>query len=376
MEARSGREGPARNLLRFGERAAREAAGRSRVALSVVTFQRRAGPNAFITAAEDAGLGTHVLAERGRFDTGPLRQLRAIVAEVRPDIVQSHNVKSHLFVRWLGLHRRFPWVAFNHGYTATDLKDRIYNQVDRWTLPSAHRVVAVCEPFARRLERHGVPRERIRIQHNSVPPFAPPSAEAVARVRQAMGNPAVRLILAVGRFSHEKGHSDLLRAASLLRRTGPHDWRIVLVGDGPESANLRSLTNSLGLENEVVFAGQQADVAPYYALAAILALPSHSEGSPNVVLEAMAAGVPVVATAVGGVPEILSHDQTGLITSPQDPQAMADGLRRLLDSESLRIRIGSAARERAATVYTPEAQCQAWVSIYEELLGGSASLVS
>jgi glycosyltransferase involved in cell wall biosynthesis len=90
----------------------------------------------------------------------------------------------------------------------------------------------------------------------------------------------------------------------------------------------------------------------------------------------MAAGVPVVATAVGGVPEILSHDQTGLITSPQDPQAMADGLRRLLDSESLRIRIGSAARERAATVYTPEAQCQAWVSIYEELLGGSASLVS
>jgi glycosyltransferase involved in cell wall biosynthesis len=124
------------------------------------------------------------------------------------------------------------------------------------------------------------------------------------------------------------------------------------------------------LEGQVVFAGQQADVAPYYALATVLALPSHSEGSPNVVLEAMAAGVPIVATAVGGVPEILSHQQTGVLTAPQNPQAMADELRRLLDSESLRQRLAFAAREQAATIYTPDAQCRALVSIYEELLDG------
>ncbi len=368
MEARSGREGPARNLLRFAARAAQEAAGRPRVALSLVTFQRGGGPNEFIAAAQKAGLGTHILTESRRFDTDPLRQLNAIVSAVQPDIVQSHNVKSHLFVRWLGLPRRFPWVAFQHGYTATDLKDRLYNQIDRWTLPAAHRVVAVCGSFAQRLERRGVSHERIRIQHNSVAPFVAPDAQVVEALRQKLGSPATRLILVVGRFSHEKGHADLLQAAALLRKLGVGDWRVVLVGDGPEAANLRSLATSLDLENEVVFVGQQADVAPFYAAASALALPSHSEGSPNVVLEAMAAGVPIVATAVGGVPEMLSHQQTGLIVAPRDPRAMADQLKALLDSESLRRRLATAARERTEDIYTPDAQCKSWVSIYEELL--------
>ncbi len=368
MEARSAREGPARNLLRFGARAAQPAEGRPRVELTVVAFQRGDEPNAFIESAKEAGLSAHVLTERRRFDTDPLRQLDAIVSDVRPDIIQSHNIKSHLFVRWLGLHRRYPWVVFNHGYTATNLKDRLYNRVDRWTLPAAHRVVAVCGPFAERLECRGVSRERIRIQHNSVAPFIAPDADAVEKIRQKLGSPSAKLILVVGRFSREKGHADLLRAASLLQKLGPRDWQIVLLGEGPESPNLREMTTSLKLESQVIFAGQQADVAPYYALATMLALPSHSEGSPNVVLEAMAAGVPIVATAVGGVPEILSHEQTGLVIAPRDPKGMAAELRRLLDDEPLRQRLAEAARELATTVYTPEAQCRAWVSIYEELL--------
>ena len=283
--------GPSKNLIQIGLRGAQAEAGHQ-LALSVVTFQRGLSdtPTPFVAAAQQAGLPVHVLTERRRFDSAPIRQLKELVSSVRPDIIQSHNIKSHLFVRATGLHQLYPWVAFQHGYTATDLKDQIYNQVDRWTLRAAHRVVAVCQAFANRLETRGIPKERIRVQHNSVRPFDPPLAQATAELRNKFGLDGYLVILAVGRLSREKGHADLLQAAAQLSKQSLAPWKLLLVGDGPEQANLEAQRKALGLESEVIFAGHQTDVRPFYAAADLLALPSHTEGSPNVVLESMAAG--------------------------------------------------------------------------------------
>src|ERR1700694_4813917 len=167
--------GPAKNLIEFATRAPQARQGLPRVEISILTFTRGDTPsNAFLAAVRDAGLNALVIPERHRFDPQTLPRLRMAVAEFRPDIIHSHNVKSNLFVRLLGLHRQYPWIAFNHGYTATDLKDRLYNQFDRWSLRVAFANVAVCRPFAQKLETYGVPPERIRIQHNSVRPFVPP----------------------------------------------------------------------------------------------------------------------------------------------------------------------------------------------------------
>lgn len=356
--------GPAKNLIEFARRA------RPRVELAIVAFLRGEGAsNPFVEAAEAASIRVFRITERRRWDPGALSLFRAAAAEFHPDILQSHNVKSHLFVRLLGLHRTYPWIAFNHGYTATDLKDRLYNHLDRWSLPAADRVVAVCAPFARSLEARGVRPERIRIQQNSVKPFAAPPESEVAALRGALRLAAdERVLLAVGRLSLEKGHRDLLAAVALLRqRPALPPFRAVLVGDGPERPNLERQAADSGIADVVTFAGHQPGVAPYYALAYALALPSHSEGSPNVVLEAMAAGVPVAATAVGGVPEML-RDSAGLVVAPGDPAAMAAALERLLGDPELGRSCVAAAAARVAAEFTPEAYCESMTGVYEDLL--------
>ena len=362
--------GPAKNLIEFASRAAQPREGLPCVEVSIVTFPREdPQSNAFLAAIRDAGLNGLVIPERHRFDTRTLPRLRRLVKEFRPDIIQSHNVKSNLFIRLLGLHRHYPWIAFNHGYTATDLKDRLYNQFDRWSLRAAFSNVAVCRPFAQKLETYGVAPQRIRIQHNSVRPFVPPPPEEVERLRSELAIGERRVVLAVGRLSYEKGHADLLQALALLkRRPGPKNWCSVFVGEGPERESLTRLATELGLNESVIFAGYRSDVRAFYSLADLLALPSHTEGSPNVVLEAMAAGVPVVAMAVGGVPEILIQEQNGLLIPSGDLPQMAAAIERLEEDEDLRSRLSAAARECAATRYLPETYCRTTIALYQQVL--------
>jgi glycosyltransferase involved in cell wall biosynthesis len=113
------------------------------------------------------------------------------------------------------------------------------------------------------------------------------------------------VIVSIGRLSREKGHDDLVHAIAGVREMDPGlKFKVLLVGDGPEREHLEATVADLRLSNEILFVGHVSDVAPFYSIADVMALPSHSEGSPNVLLEAMAAGIPSVATEVGGVPEI------------------------------------------------------------------------
>src|SRR5262249_47065721 len=121
--------GPAKNLLAFAKRV------RADVELSVITYHRnprlRPGQNPFIAACESAGVPVDVVHEQGRFDRSIIPQITEAMTNRQPDIVQTHNVKSHFLMRYTGLYRIYPWIAFHHGYTTTDLKMRLYNQLDR-----------------------------------------------------------------------------------------------------------------------------------------------------------------------------------------------------------------------------------------------------
>ncbi len=364
--------GPAKNLLEFAGRARQPEEGRRTVELSIITFVRGNGDNAFIDAARKLGIEITAIHERRRFDTGVFDVLKKTIAKTGPDILQSHNVKSHFFVRLLGLHRSLPWVAFNHGYTATDFKDKLYNQFDRWSLRGARLVIAVCRPFALRLERYGVDPARIRIQHNSVRAFSPQPPDAACELRRAMGLEGCAVALAVGRLSYEKGHRDLLESVRLLKTAKKFadlpPYRFVIVGDGPERAALTRSAGDLGVSEEVIFAGHQSDVRPYYQMADLLVLPSHTEGSPNVVLEAMAAGLPVAATEVGGVPEIVEPDGSGLIFPPRRPDKMAEAIVTLLRDPVRRKQLGERGSEIARTRFSPEQYCRSLIQFYEQAL--------
>ena len=363
----------AKNMFEF-HRAADELRQQSNDApaidLSLVTFDRGQDSAEFVAAARELGLAVDVIHERGRFDTTVISALRKIVAQRAPDVVVTHQVKSHFLMRLSRLWQEHPWVAFNHGYTTTDRKMRLYNRLDRWSLPTADRVVTVCDAFTQKLVKMGVPRERIRVQHNSIRPEPAVGAlEMCAFRKQLSVKEDERMILTVGRLSKEKAHIDLLRAFKNLRDTSTTiKARLVIVGDGPEREALKATAASLGLGDRVIFAGQVSDVRSYYAIADVLVNPSHSEGSPYVLLEAMAASLPIVATAVGGVPEIVASEESALLVPANDPRALAAAVVRILTGGALARRLTTNASALITERFAPETYVRSLVDTYLQVI--------
>jgi glycosyltransferase involved in cell wall biosynthesis len=360
--------GPAKNLLAFGTRA------RAQVDLSVVAYLRGGqGETEFIRAARQADIDVDIVHEGGRFDRSVVEKLRELVKRRNPDVIQTHNTKSHFFMRLSGIWRERTWLAFHHGYTTTDLKMRLYHQADRWSLRAARHIVTVCGPFVDQLAKRGIPRDRVTVQHNSVNAPGAVSEAEVLRIREGLRVPTgTPILVSVGRLSLEKGHFDLVRAVDLLRAKGAA-FHLVIVGEGIERARVESELRTRNLESFVTLAGLQHNVGPYYALADAVVLPSHSEGSPNVLLEAMIHARPIVATSVGGVPEIATHEETALLVPARDPEAMAEAIARMLNDRELRLRLAARARTVAETAYSPEAYCESMIAVYERLTGAHSN---
>ena len=365
----------AKNVLEF-HRSARELGaptmGFPDVEACLATFSRRQGlaqsPNEFVRAARQLQLRVEIIPERWRFDLSVLPALRNIVERQRPDLVVSHSVKSHFLVWRSHLWRNCPWIAFHHGYTTTDRKMRIYNHLDRWSLPAADRVVTVCHAFARELATNtGVPIANIAVQHNSIRPRPLASQSDAQALRSKLGIPPDEsVLLAIGRLSKEKAHLDLLAAFARLRETNRDlKYKLVIVGDGPERGALEAAARSNGINDDVIFTGQENDVQPFYAAADVFVLPSHSEGSPNVLLEAMAANVPIVATNVGGVPEIVENNESAVLIPANDPKAMAAAIARVLNDRDFAGRLTTKSAALVASLYTPAQYVRSLVEIFQ-----------
>jgi glycosyltransferase involved in cell wall biosynthesis len=168
----------------------------------------------------------------------------------------------------------------------------------------------------------------------------------------------------VGRLSREKDHLTLLRAVERIRNLNPH---LLIVGEGPERARIEQEIGRLGLSEQVTLTGHQPSAEPYYGIANLAVLSSLSEGSPNALLEAMAAGVPVVATSVGGIPEIVKHGESALLVPPGDRDAMAAAMTKLLTEASLARQVTDRARMLILVKHSPQARAQRLAQIYRSL---------
>jgi glycosyltransferase involved in cell wall biosynthesis len=383
--------GPAKLFLDFCRQVrahACESDDLPKVSASVVTFSRGRSPHKlprrasllsseaprseFVAAAHRCGIEVDLLHEACPFDPRVIRRLKGVVQQRAPDIVETQAVKSHFLMRLSGLYHDYPWVALHHGYTTTDLKMRAYNQLDRWSLPRADRVVTVCSAFASQLTRIGVSPEQIRVLHSAIRPGweNPVSGESSSALKARLGlDPEAHVLLAVGRLSREKGHADLVLTLDYLRRLRPGmPVSLIIVGDGPERRRVTLMAAALGLERHMLFAGQVDEVQPFYSLADVLVLPSHSEGSPNVLLEGMMARVPIVATAVGGVPEMVRDSESALLVKPRNPRAMAEAISRLLVDKSLAQQLASKAHSSVLLRHSQESRLRSLVEIYCQML--------
>jgi glycosyltransferase involved in cell wall biosynthesis len=368
--------GPAKNLFEFC-RVARTFSGGPVVDISVVTFQRSVALDCsrntdLIDAARQADIAVERIPERFVFDAQVVSRLRKLAGQFRPDLIQTHAAKSHFLLRCSGLWKDTPWIAFHHGYTNTDFRSPIYNSLDRWSLQVPERIVTVSLATKQQLVKRGVPGERIAVLHNAVQSRPLQSRVDAAALRQKkidLGlSPDEKIILCVGRLSKEKAQIDMVSAMHHLRQRCPDlAVRLTIFGDGPERERIAQAVRSAGLEKHVVFAGHLKDLAPYYEAADVVAIPSLSEGSPNVLLEAMAFGVPVAATRVGGIPEIVAHEDTALLVPARDSAAMAAAIDRLLSDPGTASALARRARNKVETEYSPESRGNSLVHIYADV---------
>ena len=266
---------------------------------------------------------------------------RLLIAE-RIDIVHAHMPRANAPATVLARGARVPVViAHEHGSVRYDDRlRRLLNQ--RVVGPLADRVFAVSEWDRHNLlERQGMDPTRVEVFANGIPPLPSP----VPDVRAALAPMDRPLIGALGRLDPVKGYDDLISAMLLLRRDGIR-VACVIAGIGPDEARLRSQISAAGLDGDVRLLGLREDVPSLLSAFDIAVMSSRSEGAPLALMEYMAAGLPIVATRVGGIPELIQDGATGLLCAPDSPQELADALRRVLTEPRLAGRLGVAAQDR------------------------------
>ena len=239
-------------------------------------------------------------------------------------------------------------------------KTRGQLRLQRQAYRCATKVVANSPAARRALLNEGIPHRSIAVIANGV--------DAGAGVPRPPA-PRRHTIITVANLRPEKNHELLLRAAAGLVRRFP-DLRLQFVGDGPRRGALAALAQSLGLERHVEFLGHRDDVADLLAAADIFVLPSRSEALPNSVLEAMAAGLPVVASAVGGLTDVIDDGRTGALVPPDDPVALATAMQRILEHPRLADTLGTNAREAVIGRYSFDRMANEFEALYRSQLNG------
>ncbi len=273
--------------------------------------------------------------------------------KLRPDMITCSGYKPDL-LGWLAARRLgIPVVAVCHGWTSATWKVRVNETLDRWVLRWMDAVVCVSQAQADKVLRAGVPQSKITVIRNAVGPeaFAEPAPEYRDRLRSLFALPRRWIIGAAGRLSPEKGFDQFVEAAALAHRSNP-DLGFVIFGDGPMRGALARKIARHGLQGTVVLAGFRTDLERYLPHLDLAVIPSFTEGLPVILLEAFAAGVPVVATSVGGVPEVIDEGQSGWMVPAGDPISLAERICTMFRDDGRRRAMGQAGRERVKRQFT------------------------
>ncbi|XXX72122.1 glycosyltransferase [Sorangium sp. So ce134] len=351
--------------------------GAEQVVVDLAASQRAAGHDVLAVAiAEDPdGPRAEQLRRRGvevrlvpkcpGFDGTLTARLAALFATKGVTLVHAHNQLSLVYAAPAGWLHRVPVIHTKHG-VSQDMQGRGWLRSAASAFVDAH--VAVSQPTAAAvLGRREVEPPKLHVVANGIDlsRFAPDPA-ARARVRAELAIPQDAWVVgSVGRLSPVKNHELLVRAAA---RALPGSGRLLVVGDGPERARLVALARELGVSERVLFAGERHDVPALLAALDVFALPSLSEGLPLALLEAMATGLPAVASDVGGVPTALVHGETGFLVPSGEVAPLAARLSELMADPALAARMGRCGRAIALRRYSAARMAERYMDLYTLLL--------
>jgi len=307
----------------------------------------------------------------------PWKDLRALwrvfgaIRQFKSDLVSAHSTKAGFAARFSCAILRVPVIFTAHGWAFTEGKNPLTRYLlalaERLSAKVTEKIICVSEHDKKLALRFRVaPEQKLIVIHNGMEPTLYLNADG-SKVRFELGLKEDEILITmVARFVPQKDHDTLLQALSLLPGGG---FKAALVGGGEREAFFRKKVGKLGLGDNVIFLGERRDVPQILAASDIFVLSSNWEGLPRSIIEAMMAGLPVVATRIGGVSELVEDEVTGFLVPPKDPDALAEALQKLIADPELRRRMGEAGREKALQEFTLDRMLHETERVYREVLG-------
>jgi glycosyltransferase involved in cell wall biosynthesis len=340
--------------------------GRHRSMLGV--FSNVSNPNLQLhEIALEEGIESHLISCDGQIDRTAIANIRELAARTGADVVHAHGFKADIYVYLALGGTKTPFVSTCHTWYDNNLVVSLYGVADRFVLRKFARVVAVSDEVRRRLLKAGVHGDAIRLIRNGIE--LRPFDNATPSLRDSTSESAL-IVGLIGRLSIEKGIDIFLRAAARVLVEFP-SARFVVVGEGPDKDKLEQLVDQLNIRGSVSMLGRRSDMPSVYASLDVMVSSSRQEGLPIAMLEGMASGLPLVATAVGEVPTVVVDGQTGLLVPAEDADSLTEGILSLLRDPEMRVRFGAAAKQRVEDEYSAARMTADYLRVYADAIESS-----
>jgi glycosyltransferase involved in cell wall biosynthesis len=325
------------------------------------------GTHPFVARLEESGVPVEVLRLPARAYLRERRMVRACLQRERPDVVHTHGYRPDLLDAGVARSLGIPIVSTVHGSSRLGGKTHLYEWIQLHAWRRFDAVIAVSRPLEGFLRTAGVAGPRVHVVPNAWPGAVSTVSREEARRRLGLGETAFAVGF-VGRLIRAKGPDVLVRALPLL---GDVPWRAVIIGEGGERPAVERLVRELGLAGRVTLTGHLDDATDRYRAFDAFVLSSRTEGTPITLFEAMAADVPIVACAVGGVPDVVSA-QEAILVPADDPGALAAALRAIAESPGAARGRSTAAAARVRRDFGREAWLARHAAIYRQVAGRAA----
>ena len=358
--------GPGKTILETHRAIDRE---RYRLHLGVFLTRGESGDSPFIAEARRLDMPVHFIRGFNQYDPRVIGRVIDLVKTLQIDIVHAHEVKSDVIAYLAARLHSVPIVTTLHGWIGNGLKQRALIALDKRVVRGFNRVIAVSHQIESDLIASGGPCDKLCVLHNAIVVERYRRTGRRGVLTEVLGRSVSSPVIAsIGRLSPEKGHADLVDAIGIVSSRG-QKVSLVLIGDGPERPKLCEKIRALGLESSICMPGYIREPQRMLEEIDLMVLPSHTEGLPNAVLEALLMEVPVLATRVGGTPEVITDGETGRLVLPRSPESLADSIMDFISNPQPWRHMAIRGRIVVETGFNMLTRTKKLEAIYSELIG-------
>lgn len=355
--------GPEKQLLEHVQRL-----DKKRFLPQVVSFDESGKPNQLLEKMRSIGIPTKEIPSANSFDPRMIIDLVSVMRKEKIKLICVHGYKANIIGRVAAWIAGIPVIAISRGWTGEDTKIKLYEWLDKRFLHFANHIVAVSHGQKEKITKLGIPLEHISVIHNSIAVPKDDMKPKAISLRQKLGVPDHAVLVAsAGRLSPEKNYVGMIESARIVAASNKEVF-FVIFGEGVLRSELQQSIETAGLGNRFLLPGFRTDLQTALQEIDVFMLPSFTEGLPNVILEAFVVGKPVVATRVGGTPEVVEEGISGFLTEPHEIADMARYVLQLAQDPALRHSMGSRGQEYVLENFGFEHQTQAYEQLYWKIV--------